>query len=75
MTKAVPLLKQGRRVGSPAAAGNTVGYLSEFFKACDARPGCIRPPFITMHAYVSTVDALKNYVVRHSEDPRFSSGS
>lgn len=64
MDKAVPLLRQGRRVGSPAAAGNTIEYLSKFFEACNARAGCIKPSFITMHAYVSTADALKNYVVR-----------
>ncbi|KAJ9091190.1 hypothetical protein QFC20_007700 [Naganishia adeliensis] len=62
MDKAVPLLRQGRRVGSPAAAGNTVEYLCKFFEACNARAGCIKPSFITMHAYVSTADALKNYV-------------
>lgn len=64
MSKAVPLLRQGHRIGSPAPAGNTVDYLSEFFGACDARAGCVRPSFITMHAYVTTVDALKHYVVR-----------
>lgn len=63
MSKAVPLLRKGHRIGSPAPAGKTVEWLSEFFSACDARAGCVRPSFITMHAYVTTADALKSYVV------------
>ena len=50
-------------LGSPAPAGNTVDWLTRFFAACDARQDCVRPTFITMHAYVSTVQALKDYVV------------
>ncbi|KAJ9092260.1 hypothetical protein QFC21_006902 [Naganishia friedmannii] len=55
------------RVGSPAPAGNTVAWLKAFFAACDARGDCVKPSFITMHAYVSTVDALKNYVTEVHE--------
>lgn len=63
VTKFLPLPK-----GSPAPAGNTVEWLTEFFAACDRRSDCIRPTFITMHAYMTSVQSLKDYVVSISDD-------